>query len=199
VSFAASVTSQSSRKIGPSDPMPFGKHKGIPIDQVPPDYLCWALKHADITNSWPEFRTTIESLVGPVPFQGSAPNRNGGGNGSVMSLQGLCAVLRANRVRLSTKDGQLVADGADGLTQQARDALATHENALANLVACVEPPRGGSAKLTWAADLRCRVKGWYGRLSRQFHPDAGGSAPAQAAINRAYQELNTVLSEWEVS
>lgn len=57
--------------------MPFGKHKGTPLDQVPRDYLQWALKNATLVK--PGLRGEIELVLGiPVGTTRNPPEANGG-------------------------------------------------------------------------------------------------------------------------
>lgn len=49
------------RKIVPTDPvMPFGKHKGKRLDQVPPDYLAWLVQQ-DMADA--ELREAIRKFI----------------------------------------------------------------------------------------------------------------------------------------
>jgi hypothetical protein len=50
-------------------------------------------------------------------------------------------------------------------------------------------PRPGLA----GPDLAAAVAGWYRELARKYHPDAGGSNEAMAALNHAVERLKTVL------
>src|SRR5208283_3515914 len=45
--------------------MPWRKHKGTPIDQVPRDYLIWVVRNADALK--PELRKEIEDELGMRP------------------------------------------------------------------------------------------------------------------------------------
>lgn len=42
--------------------MPFGKHRGEDLDNVPDDYLCWVLEHVDKLS--PTLREAIEDRLG---------------------------------------------------------------------------------------------------------------------------------------
>lgn len=46
--------------------MPFGRHQGKPLDQVPAGYLVWVLEN--ITGMWPETRQAIASFLGIEPL-----------------------------------------------------------------------------------------------------------------------------------
>jgi hypothetical protein len=176
--------------------MPFGQHKGIPIERVDPGWLQWARDQSDRCNPadpafWPELRAAIVTVIGePVP--GQARPR-------VMSLPALCALLAGRGIRIAAKAGELITSETitDG---ELRDALRVHKAALLALIAIVDPHTRagtGSARLLWAADLRCRIKAWFGAMSRQFHPDLGGSTDGQVAVNRCYKTLMETFNEWE--
>ncbi len=198
--FAASVPAappaSRPRPIGPTDAMPFGKHKGTPIDQVPADYLGWCLREMDACNPgsdrfWPEFRAAIESVAGPM-LPGIVHPR-------VMVFAALCSLLAARGITISAKGGELIT--SETITdEELREAIRVHRAPLLAIVKLVEPGQAssrGSARLLRAADLRCRVKAWYGKLSRQFHPDSGGSPEQFVVLNQCYRSVMEVLNQWE--
>jgi uncharacterized protein (DUF3820 family) len=41
-------------------PMPFGKHKGTPLKELPPSYVAWALENLDDRNA--ELKTVLATL-----------------------------------------------------------------------------------------------------------------------------------------
>lgn len=180
--------------IGPDDPMPWGKHKGIVLGAVPRDYLVWCLKNMDACNQdsgkfWPEFRETIEALVGP-----HAPVRP-----DVLSIDVLCYRLREMEITLEVRGGTVKA--SEQIDGQLEESLQAHRNILLSVlrVSSGAVKLSGSAKAIQGAEIRCLVKGWYGKLSRQFHPDAGGSPVAFTAVNAGYKLLLEILSQWESS
>lgn len=193
---AAFATKSNSRPITSTEPIPFGKHKGIPIDQVPRDYLGWALRNMDCCNPdheryWPEFRTTLESVVGTEPdFTRPIP----------LSFPALCAKLAARGIKVRIEDGDLVTDGPS-LTEQEQEGLRIHKSPLMAIVQLIERPApgAGTIKRIWSADLRTRIKLWYGRMSKESHPDQGGTHEAQIAVNRCYRALMDVITEWEAT
>lgn len=201
--FAASLTNKKSRPIDVGDPMPWGKHKGLPIEQIPRDYLVWSLKNMDSCNPqheryWPEFTTILEGIVGSQPTSPRPAT-------PTITLAGLLSILAARGIKLSVKERELIMDdpGGSGVTLPSEivEAIQGHKTALKALVSLVERPAPGvgSAKVHWGADLRCRVKAWYGAMSRQFHPDSGGSNESQKAVNACYQSLIAILKEWEAA
>jgi hypothetical protein len=182
------------RPVSASDPIPWGKHKGLPIEQVPADYLRWALRDMDACNPdsdrfWPEFKEVLEKLVGAIP-PGERPR--------VPSVPILCAQLSQAGVKLSALRGQLQTSGPVSPEQEL--AIRIHRHTLVAVLTCAEPPdpaRNGSARLIWGAHVRCLVKDWFRKLARQFHPDMGGSTEAQMIANQAYKSLMTDLETWE--
>ncbi len=193
--------------IGPDDPIPFGKHKGTIIRGVDPGWLAWARDKSDFCDPnasiyWPELRAAIVAVVG----DSGAPPRP-----VVLALPAVCALLAARKLRIREERGEVILIDQDGHTgptvpEGVPDALRVHKAALLAIIKLVEPVQvqvqgnsNGSAKFLWAADLRCRVKAWYGRMSRQFHPDAGGSAGAQTAVNQCYKSFMETLAEWEAT
>jgi uncharacterized protein (DUF3820 family) len=44
-------------------PMPFGKHKGTPLKDLPPSYVAWALENFD-DGKHPELKTAIRAAHG---------------------------------------------------------------------------------------------------------------------------------------
>ena len=45
-----------------SDPdvMPFGKHKGTPLSEVPTDYLWWVIEGSEVVDRYPGLAEAIE-------------------------------------------------------------------------------------------------------------------------------------------
>lgn len=101
--------------------MPWGKHKGKPLKEVPDDYLMWVLDHADKAN--PTLKDAIRMHLGldennkPIPPQSA------------------------------------------GLPE----------------------------------DTKAKLKTWYRKLAKEFHPDRRGNTEAMIAINRAKQLLFETL------
>jgi hypothetical protein len=186
-----------SRAIGPSDPMPFGKYQGTPIDQVERSYLYWLRDKSDrcnplAENYWPELREAILSLIG----DSDAPPRK-----PVLALPALCALLNSRGVRIASKAGEIVTS-EEVTDEELLDALRVHKVTLLHLIAIIDPrclSGNGSAKYLWAADLRCRIKSWFGQMSRQFHPDMGGSTDGQVAVNTCFKTLMETFTEWEAT
>lgn len=182
-----------SRTIDVEDPMPFGKHKGIPINQVPGDYLRWALKGADICNPdheryWPELRRAFEELVGP-----HAPVRP-----SCLPIAVFCARLKEEGVMLAIRDSELVA--SEELTGEMLESLKSHANLIGTVLLIGQDTRTiatGSARSEQAAALRGLVKRWYNAMSQRFHPDKGGTDAGFGAINAGFNALKEMISKWE--
>lgn len=99
--------------------MPFGKHKDLPLNEVPEDYLRWVLGNCDRINP------TLKEAI--------------------------------------------------------RKQLGLDEN---------DKPKPAPAMEDAPEDLKPRLKSWYRKLAKEFHPDRrGGSDEAMIAINRAKQLL----------
>jgi Putative quorum-sensing-regulated virulence factor len=181
------------RPIDAWHPMPWGKHKGVPIEELPRDYLVWTLQKTDACNPdheryWPEFRELLESMVGPHAPVKPAP----------MSIVVLCSRLRAEGVTLELHGNVIVP--SENIDAELLEAIQANRSLLASILplASDTPARlGGSARLIQGVEFRSLVKAWYGRLSRQFHPDAGGSSEAQIVVNAGYKAMNELVSEWE--
>lgn len=62
------VTVKATGGLTPETPMPWGKHKGVPINRVPRDYLVWAINNADAMR--PELRAVIQLVLGITPEEG---------------------------------------------------------------------------------------------------------------------------------
>lgn len=179
--------------------MPWGKYKGNPIDQVPIDYLQWALQNMDACDQaharyWPEFTALIEGIIAATP-PGSVTIRP-----RTLSITELCQKLARSKVTLVMEHGKV--RSSDPVPPECEEAIKTHQCVLQAVLACTEssaPVRivGGSARLILAAEIRCMFKAWYMRLSRTHHPDSGGSNAAQTVVNQAYKSLMTDFETWE--
>lgn len=184
-----------SRPIEADDPMPWGKHKGLPIDTIPVDYLRWCLANTDACNPdhdryWPEFRETLEGLAGP-----QAPVRP-----SAMPLAVFVARLLAEDITLSIRGGELVA--SEELTGELLVSLKAHADILGQVLTIGQDTRmiaTGSARAEQAGQLRGLVKRWYNAMSRRFHPDQGGVGEHQVAINAGFEALKAMITEWEAN
>jgi len=53
------------------DALPFGKYRGVPIDQVPTDYLLWAIENFDAQRS-PDVVELVEAEYARRERQGLA-------------------------------------------------------------------------------------------------------------------------------
>jgi hypothetical protein len=171
--------------------MPWGQHKGIPIEQVPADYLGWCLRRMDACNPdhdryWPEFKELLEKLHGPVDRPPAPP------------VPVLCRQLAGSGVKLAVLQGQIQISGQ--VTPEQEWAIREHRQTIVAVLACAEAPapvRSGSMRLIWGSELRNLIKSWFLRLSRQYHPDVGGTNEAQTIANQAYKSLMTDLDTWE--
>jgi Putative quorum-sensing-regulated virulence factor len=177
------------RPIDPSAPMPWGKHKGVPIAQVPRDYLVWCLQNTDACNPaheryWPEFRAALEAMIGPGAPPPPPP---------VPSLQACLSLLAARGHRCEADGDGFVIEPEPSSDLAA--ALRVHGTAfLAMLRLC------GPAEPEAPLDrVRAKVRVWYRSLSTRYHPDRGGSDVQQLVVNEAYRDLLKILDELEGS
>jgi hypothetical protein len=195
VSLYATLDRGKSKPIGVDDYMPFGKHKGMIVKDVPPDYLRWALKSADLCNPdhdryWPELRETFEGLVGP-----HAPVRP-----ACLPIAVFCARLRAEGITLAIRDSELVA--SEELTGELLESLKAHANLIGAVLLIGQDTRTiatGAARAGQAAELKGLVKRWYNAMSQRFHPDAGGRDEHQVAINAGFNSLKEMIAKWETN
>ena len=147
--------------------MPWGKHKGVPLDKVPRDYLEWAVRNADKMR--PALRADIERILGlppsstvPTPERDGKPSPHAGGNGT--------AVPQGS----SSKDRAVI--------QELQSRIRNLEGELRSLRADRDRP-------TDMEKFRRVVKVWFTTMSRKFHPDMGGSPEKQITLNLCYQDL----------
>lgn len=145
----------------PPDVMPWGKHKGKPLNEVPRDYLKWAVNNADAMSA--ELRAAIETELGLIPGV-----TNPGEKTPMDDLRDLLAETR-RKLKEAEKHAQ-------NLEMQLRSQEAQIKAASRDVV-------------TDADAFRRIVKQWFGAMSRKFHPDLGGSADRQAVVNQCYQDL----------
>lgn len=145
----------------PATTMPWGKHKGKPLKEVPRDYLKWAVNNADAMS--PELRAAIEAELGMLPGVTTPGEKT-----PMDDLRDLLAETRRKlkeEERLRAELGKEVCDLKAQLRETARD------------------------KVTDADVFRRVVKQWFGAMSRKFHPDLGGSVEKQVIVNACYQDL----------
>ena len=67
--------------------MPFGRHKGMRLDKVPPDYLVWFLDNVDLSNR-PTLRYEIRvQLELETPRSRSNPQPKSATNGKALDIE----------------------------------------------------------------------------------------------------------------
>jgi hypothetical protein len=179
--------------------MPWGAHRGTPIDQLPASYLVWALANTDACDPdharfWPELKQTFEALVGTQAVPARRPR--------VLSAEELCARLKARGITLvRSAQGRDLQPSGPLEDEDLREAWGIHKSRIMTIVFSVEPPEPprarGSVKLLVAAEVRNLIRSWYGKMSRRFHPDAGGSAASQSAVNQSFRSLMEDFEKWE--
>ena len=163
--------------------MPWGKHKGAPIHEVPADYLRWCLGNA--SNLTDELRAEIEVQLGlPAGSTKTAPEEE---------IRKLRAELE--RVKLDAKVAQ--ESLSHEIEAHKRTAMRCRAaEGTANLSRGRSTGPAGNPKVE---ALRGVVKKWYRNLSMRFHPDRGGSNEQAVVVNEAYQTLMREVESWERS
>lgn len=149
---------------GPDMLMPWGKHKGVALKDIPRDYLKWILRSADVAT--PGLKDAVRAVLGqqaPAPPLGDPPHWS------------------------PAKGAEWPGNYSDEKRRILNDLFAARaevdwlKNELAN------------RREMEAGALRVLIRRWYGAMSRQYHPDAGGSAEKQAVVNVCYGELMNML------
>lgn len=176
---------------GPNE-MPWGKHKGKPISQVPADYLRWVLKNAD--NATPDLLDRIEKSL----------EDRGAGQALLASTEGdpgererarLTRELNLTSRKVSELQGLVKKHERD--ESILRDKIAQLQSELARATAAKQEAVFRSAASPKAGEdvesLRRIVKRWYGAISRRYHPDLGGTTEQQIVANGCYQEFMKLL------
>ncbi len=133
-----------------STPMPWGKHKGQPIGQIPRSYMRWCLENADALA--PELRRSFEWMCG--------------------------LAVGSTKAKVDP----------DAKPWKAAPQCSKPEP---------EQPKAPPPPIAQIASLRGLVKAWYGKMSRKFHPDLGGSAEKQIVLNLCYKTLCEEIERWE--
>lgn len=154
------VTRNPLRATGQVTVMPWGKHRGEPLDQVDKGYLRWVLAKADYASQ--DLREAIALVLGEPILPLSDPNAP--------------APARVENDTAKWRD----------LHTKAVKALAEAKAELA--LARKDRPSD-------AESFRRLLKQTYASMSRQYHPDMGGSAEKQQVVNEFYRNLIARLQE----
>lgn len=154
--------------------MPWGKHKGTPLDKVPRDYLTWAIHNADAMR--PELRLEIEKTLGLLPGSTGPPPE------------------KPSEVKpdpdASPEEKRQIKDLKSGWS---KDQARIRELEKENRELRAELAVSRKDKPTDHESFRRILKQWFGAMSRKFHPDMGGSAEKQTVLNLCYQDLTRRL------
>lgn len=159
----------------PAGTMPWGKHKGKPLNEVPRDYLIWAVQNAEIMK--PELRREIETFLGlPIGSTGPPPSKPGDVKVDDIKANG----------SLTPEDRSLVL--------QMKTAWGKDQARLRELEKEVRELRAELAivKKNTPTDLdvfRRIVKQAFAACSRRHHPDMGGSPEKQTIVNLCFKDL----------
>jgi hypothetical protein len=185
----------------PSTVMPFGRHRGKPLSEVPTEYLRWALANA--TAMGPELREQVEAVLGfqapSMPFMVEAGPAEAE-EAAPPDASDLAAINQHLR-DLRKEDAALIKK-ANAEVARIRKGWDDDKVRLANAQTEVKQLKRALAeasreKVSDPAAFRRVVKQWYGAVSRRFHPDMGGSAASQVVANVCYQELIERLDQME--
>lgn len=164
--------------------MPWGKHKGAPIHEVPDSYLRWCLGNA--SNLTDDLRAEIEIQLGlPAGSTRVAPEEE---------IRRIRSELE--RVKLDAKIAQESLSHEMEAHKRTARRMRLAEDELADLRRGRKAGPVGSPKVE---ALRGVVKKWYRQLSMRFHPDRGGSNEQAVVVNEAYRTLMTEVEQWERS
>lgn len=147
--------------------MPWGKYKGAPLDQVDKGYLRWVMAKADYASQ--DLREAIAQVLG-------------------MNV----AFARVSGADATSLGGAKTENGKDGAT----DWKARHTEAVKALAeAKAELALARKDRPSDAESFRRLLKQTYASMSRQYHPDMGGSAEKQQVVNEFYRHLIARLQE----
>lgn len=188
-----------------ADVMPFGKHRGTPIKDVPKDYLRWILDNVQVLE--PTLKAKIEARLNiqpaTLPLAVEEPEPDPASPQAKSALT--AANLEIERLRLEIKRLTGMTNGFHSDLQNARRdwlddklRLKNKDVEIARLKTALDAqPRrfGGNG----ASEFRRIVKQWYGAISRKYHPDMGGSAANQTVVNVCYRDLIERLEQMEKS
>jgi hypothetical protein len=159
----------------PAGVMPWGKHKGKPLNEVPRDYLVWAIENAEIMK--PDLRREIETFLGlPIGSTGPPPSKPGD-----VKLNDIKANETLTEDEKSIIKQMKTAWGKD----QARLKELEKENR--ELRAELEAVKKNTP--TDSDVFRRIVKQAFAAMSRRFHPDMGGSQEKQTVVNLCFRDL----------
>lgn len=182
----------SGRPIDEYDQMPFGKYKGVLINDVPTDYLRWAVGNSSYCDPqsdqhWPELHELFAKIL--VNKDGAPP---------VMKLVDFCVELRRRGIKVQANNGTVTT--SEPIDENLRTSFLANRaylNAVISIVDAPAPRRGGSIKTIMAGEVRTIIRDWYRKIVIRFHPDRGGTQEAMNAIATSYGELRDALAEWE--
>lgn len=174
--------------------MPWGKHKGTPLHEVPASYLRWCLNNADSLDD--SLRREIEEVLGlPIGStkrgEASVPRavpRDDALNQEIAALKNqieyfrkLLAESQKTTVALNTENLKLNKKASNLLSecQSLRAALAESRE----------------EKPTDLQVFKRIIKQWFAAMSRRFHPDHGGDTKNQIIVNVCYNDLMERLTD----
>lgn len=189
-----------------ADVMPFGKHRGTPIKDVPKSYLQWIL--ANVETIEPALKAKIEARLNiqpaTLPLAVEEPEPDPASPQAKSALA--AANLEIERLKLEIQSlARVVNSGEAELRRVRRDwlddklRLKNKDVEIARLKAALDSQPRRFGRDGGASEFRRIVKQWYGAISRKYHPDMGGSAANQTVVNVCYRDLIERLEQMEKS
>lgn len=169
------------RAVGSYSTMPWGKHKGTPLKDVPRDYLLWVLREAD--KAAPELKAEIQQVLDAD--DSNRPLFSGDDSGDPQAEE-----IAHWQARYFEADKRAKAAEAKALEFK-RQASAVRDNRVRELEALLRAAT--QDRPTDADKFRRIIKRWYGAMSRKYHPDLGGSAERQTVVNDCYRGLAQLI------
>lgn len=174
------------KAVGSHGAMPWGKHRGKLLKDVPRDYLLWVMGKADLAS--PELKAEIQQVLD------AADNDRplfGGGDGP--SEADDLATWQARYFEME----QRAKAAEKRAAELKRDVAAARDGRIRQLESELRAAR--QDRPTDADKFRRVVKRWYGAMSRKYHPDLGGSAERQMVVNDCYRGLIGELDRGDAS
>lgn len=164
------------KAVGSHDTMPWGKHKGTPLKDVPKDYLLWVLREAD--KAAPELKAEIQRVLDEADNDRPLFGDDSGDPQAEEIAHWQARYFEADKRAKAAEKRAL---------EFKREAAKARDNRVRELEALLSAAT--QDRPADADKFRRIVKRWYGAMSRKYHPDLGGSAERQAVVNECYRGL----------
>lgn len=159
----------------PPGVMPWGKWKNRPFNEIPRDYLDWAIHNADAMK--PELRRDLEAFLGlPVGSTGPPPSRPGD-----VKLDD----VKANET-LTEEDRTLIKKMK---TAWGKDQARLKELEKENRELRAQLDLNRRDQPTDMEIFRRIIKQAFAACSRKHHPDLGGDTKSQMVVNSCFKDI----------